>query len=288
MNMIDPVCKEFIKNLNVNCFVETGTDKGETVAITSRWFSELDTKFGQIKENISDGSRSYQTDSELISYPVFEKVESSRFKVHSVDLDEHSYKKAKEIFKSNENIHLHRGSSETFLQEFLAPEHHQTDNRYLFFLDAHWGKYWPLRAEIKTIAQLDIYLIVIDDFLVPGKSDVNKPHGEFGFDLYGGRILDWAYICDLFERTKVKVFHPKLPNRDRRGWVLITHGYKDDELHFLKELGLFEMDQDDEEHKKATKATLRTYLDLRNLLKTILPISLLRNLHRYYERKTFH
>lgn len=283
--MIDILCKDIVRGLGVNCFVETGTDKGETVAAVSRWFSEDCPDFGHIAEVRTDGSRSYHSWNEPIAYPVFAESRPCPYQIHSVDVDRTSYRRADANFSHNPNIHVYHDSSQEFLRRFLG--HPQADTRYLFFLDAHWGKYWPLRDEIRVIVRLPRFLIVVDDFFVPGKSDPAFPHGEFGFDIYRRRILHWGYIRDLFKDRRVRIFYPQAPNRDKRGWVLITGGYPDEDLVFLDQLPLFEMGPDDERHTGAVKPGWRTHLDGRNLLKGIVPISALRALHRIYERLTY-
>ena len=55
--------------------------------------------------------------------------------------------------------------------------------------------------------------------------------------------------------------------RDGRGWVLITHGYANNELEFLRSLGLFEMGQLDQGHISAIKGALLAHCDARNILK---------------------
>lgn len=284
--MIDSLCKDIVMHLNVNRIVETGTDKGETVAEASRWFAEMVPGFGSIVATVKTGSRSYHSWNEPIVYPVFAQARKVRYEIYSVDIDRYSYRKAAELFKSNPNIHLYHASSEEFLNSLLPEE--MSNHNYLFFLDAHWGKYWPLRAEIKAIRKLKRYLVVVDDFFVPGRSDPSSPHGPFGFDVHRGQILDWAYICDLFTDTRVKVFYPTRPNRDRRGWVLIAHGYREEKLSCLRSLALFEIDQFDAKHTTPVKMAWHSYWDRRNILKEVIPIPLLRSAHRAYEKVMKH
>jgi len=284
--VISDACKKLINELNIDRFIETGTDKGETVAIVSRWFSELYAGFGQVVDSFKDGSRSYSAKSAVISYPIFSNCASGQYEVHSVDVDEYSYSKAKNIFKSNSNVYLHHKSSEQFLKDYLKSEVEQKKaiKNYFFFLDAHWGEYWPLRDEIQVIRELDKFIIVVDDFMVPGKSDVSEPHGAFGFDIYKGRVLNWRYIHDLFDQTDVRIFYPSESNRDNRGWILITCGYMKDDLLFLSSLPLFEMEKNDSLHVEEVKPNLKTYMDGMNIIKKIIPVSMLRSMHRVYEK----
>ena len=284
--MIDILCKDIVQAFKINRIVETGTDKGETVAEVSRWLAEMDSDFGTIIAAVKTGARSYNSWNEPIAYPVFSQTKVSRCQIHSVEVDSTSYQTAKKNFQSNSNIYLYHSDSVKFLNSLLSAEmgRNPSDHRYLFFLDAHWGKYWPLRDELKVIRKLNKYLIVIDDFMVPGKSHPSRPRGAFGFDVYQGKILHWSYLCDVFTDTAVKIFYPNRPNRDRRGWVLITHGYSKNELGFLETLPLFEIDQSDEGHTTPVESTWRVYLDGKHIFKKIVPMPVLRSMHRLYEK----
>ncbi len=52
-------------------------------------------------------------------------------------------------------------------------------NNVLFWLDAHWGEYWPLVDETKIISSLHSFAVIVDDFEVPGKP-------SFHYDSYAG------------------------------------------------------------------------------------------------------
>ena len=285
--MIDPQCKEVLRRLGIRTLVETGTDMAETVAEVSRWFSAWDPAFGRITDTVETGARSYKAGSERILYPQFEEAGDSAYAIHSVDLDAHSYDAARELFESNPNIELHHKSSEAFLREFVEQtlESRGKDGVF-FFLDAHWGKYWPLRDELGQILRLERFVVCIDDFFVPGKSHPAKPHGDFGFDTYQGRVLDWGYVRDLFEDRRVKVAYPTRSNRDGRGWVLIFAGYSEDELASLDWREYFALEANDPVHCRPTKLHPLALLDSRNLVKRILPLGLLRSTVRLYQRLT--
>jgi hypothetical protein len=50
----------------------------------------------------------------------------------------------------------------------------------LFYLDAHWYDYWPLQDEVKTISKLSQFVILADDFKVPGKPQFENDNGGGG------------------------------------------------------------------------------------------------------------
>ena len=140
--LIDSRCKEVLRHLDVRHFVETGTDMGEMLVEVSRWFAEWDPEFGSVKESVATGARAYATGASRIAYPQFDSVGDSKYAMHSVDLDPHSYTNAKRLFESNFNISLYRESSEVFLGAYVQERLDSASNDgVFFFLDAHWGKY---------------------------------------------------------------------------------------------------------------------------------------------------
>lgn len=84
-----------------------------------------------------------------------------------------------------DNAVLLRGNSPAVLADLveLIP-----CERTLFFLDAHWGPYWPLRDEIAVIPR-GKGIIVVHDAQVPGRPDL-------GFDAYAGQPLNESYLHD--------------------------------------------------------------------------------------------
>lgn len=62
-----------------------------------------------------------------------------------------------------------------------------------FYLDAHWGDYWPLRDELKVIADSGVNCgaIIIHDFYVPG-----KPWQHY---IFNGQRLDLEYVKPLLD-----------------------------------------------------------------------------------------
>lgn len=286
--MIDPVCTSIVDGLGVKVFVETGTDMGETVAEVACWFAERDAAFGRIADFHEPGYKSYNPWNAPIRYPRFDQAGSSEFELHSVDVDAKSVAIARRLFESNPNIHIHEGSSEQWLRRFVDERKASGDERrVLFFLDAHWGAYWPLRDELQAIVELERFAVVIDDFMVPGKSDPKAPHGAFGFDLYKGRVLNWPYVRDCFAERDVGIYYPTAPNRDRRGWVLIVSGYSEEELQFLNNLPLFRVEADDPVHDLPAKPHPRAYLDWKNAVKTVVPLRLVRSMIRGYQTVRF-
>tara|TARA_Y100001968_G_C19328102_1_gene702839 strand:+ start:621 stop:860 length:240 start_codon:yes stop_codon:yes gene_type:complete len=73
--MLDEICKPIIKRAQINNFVETGLFLGETIALVSRWFSEMYPHFGKIvdyKDYCLVGPNPWNTS---ILYPQFNALE---------------------------------------------------------------------------------------------------------------------------------------------------------------------------------------------------------------------
>lgn len=81
------------------------------------------------------------------------------------------------------------------------------------YLDAHWGEDLPLWEEIEIILRQfpGEFVIMIDDFCVPGDSD-------YKYDDYGpGKALDLATFGELFSRFSLLPFFPSLSGAQETG-----------------------------------------------------------------------
>ncbi len=95
--------------------------------------------------------------------------------VYTIESNKEYYIESKKNLKKLNNIKLYLGSSPSVLEHMLP----SLKGRTLFFLDAHWGDYWPILDELKEIAKipnLSNSVIVIHDFYVP--------QSNLGFDSY--------------------------------------------------------------------------------------------------------
>jgi len=88
-----------------------------------------------------------------------------------------------------DNCQLIRGNSPIVLLDIM---HKLNVEKTLFFLDAHWGSYWPLLDEIDTISR-GKGILAIHDAQVPD-------HPEFGFDTWNGNALNYDYVKDALTR----------------------------------------------------------------------------------------
>lgn len=111
------------------------------------------------------------------------------FKIYTYEINRNNTIIAATICKDNSNICVRNISSVEGLNEDVLPN----KSNVLFFLDAHWGNYWPLKDELKVIASKGIYpVIIVHDFFVPNKSGGAK----FKFDTYKGQPLNLNFIKD--------------------------------------------------------------------------------------------
>jgi hypothetical protein len=118
-------------------------------------------------------------------------------------------------------VALHLGSSEMVLSELLPT---LTDKRILFYLDAHWGKFWPLLDELVEIGKThrDNCIIVIDDIKVPGRPDIL-------YDAFEGHESSLAYVLDNLNLVFTDyTYHYIIPKdiRSRAKFVAIPKTWK--------------------------------------------------------------
>ncbi len=112
--------------------------------------------------------------------------------VHTIDISPEYYYKARQTLSNFTNIHFHLGSSEKILSGILPT---LQDRFILFYLDAHWNEYWPLRDELEIIARTHANhcIVVIDDIKVPDRSDI-------AYDFYGPHECSYEYVKDKIEK----------------------------------------------------------------------------------------
>ena len=128
--------RSLVEQHGVTAVVETGTSTGETSAFLAR----LDP-----------------------SLPVY-----------SCEIQPDTFKRAATRLARFPNVKAFQSSSPAFLKSLLATG--ACGELPLFWLDAHWFAYWPLRDELSIITNnLEKAILMIDDFQVPGKP-------QFGFD----------------------------------------------------------------------------------------------------------
>jgi hypothetical protein len=136
-----------------------------------RIVKKLQAEFG-LRNFVETGT--YDGETTVAMSLLFEKV----FTCDVID-----WKRRPEMYFAD-NVIYETKSSPDFLRAHL-PEIRQ---KSLFFLDAHWGAYWPLRDELSIIfSQCEKPVIVIDDF--------DAGHG-LGFDQYEERKLDLNYVAE--------------------------------------------------------------------------------------------
>jgi predicted O-methyltransferase YrrM len=116
--------------------------------------------------------------------------------VHTIEISNDYYQIATESLKYCPNVHCHFGSSEKVLHEILPD---LKEKKVLFYLDAHWNEYWPLLKELEEISQThrDHCIIVIDDFKVPGRRDIDYDH-------YGSNECSYFYIKQKLNQIYTK------------------------------------------------------------------------------------
>ena len=114
---------------------------------------------------------------------------ASKAPTHSIEIDPERFKIASKLADSNDELVLHLGTSPDVLSRLIPGLAWPV----LFYLDAHCGEYWPLLDELREISALPEAIVVIHDFVVPGRN--------FGFDRYDGKRLDLEFIRPVMDEN---------------------------------------------------------------------------------------
>lgn len=121
-------------------------------------------------------------------------------KVDTIEINKEYFNISKINLSDKKNVTQYNGDSPKILNTIINEK-----ENLLFFLDAHWEKYWPLKDELKVISDKKIKpVICIHDFFVPGgnilrKGDSfvllkNKTGSKFGYDEYENQPLTFDLI----------------------------------------------------------------------------------------------
>lgn len=143
--------------------------------------------------------------------------------VISCELHPRRFGYARHRLRRQGHIQLHQANSVDLLQHLVSAEGLPENPRArptLFYLDAHWNDYLPLRDELRLVfGGFPRAVVLIDDFQVPGDSG-------YGYDDYGpGKALTLEYLRSA-QTPPLTVFFPSVASRHetgrRRGCVVVT------------------------------------------------------------------
>jgi hypothetical protein len=132
--------ENLILNYGINCFVETGTHLAHTTEDMALCFPHLS--------------------------------------MFTCEIDDNYFIQSEKKLKPYSNVTISKESSEKFINVLINNKFLQ--DTPLFFLDAHWNDYWPLKDEVQLISQLKRFVILIDDFLVPNQPQFETSPGGGG------------------------------------------------------------------------------------------------------------
>jgi hypothetical protein len=85
--------------------------------------------------------------------------------VFTCEINEAYFKNASKKLKNFKNVKASNESSEKFITRLVSEG--VLGKLPMFFLDAHWHDYWPLKDEVTIIGTLPAFILMIDDFRVP-------------------------------------------------------------------------------------------------------------------------
>jgi hypothetical protein len=94
--------------------------------------------------------------------------------------------------------------------------------RTLYYLDAHWEEYWPLKDEIKNI---EAGIICVGDF--------NIGNSLYGYDHYGGIVCDAELIRSTGFTGKI---YTNNPHCDKHPFPILQNGRLGGRAYFCKNI----------------------------------------------------
>ena len=92
--------------------------------------------------------------------------------IFTCELDKLSFWESRWLLKKFKNVFCFNKSSPDFLKDIVS----RIGDLPLFFLDAHWNDYNPLKDELKIISNLKKAIIIIDDMNTIKLDEKNKYH----------------------------------------------------------------------------------------------------------------
>jgi hypothetical protein len=139
--------------------------------------------------------------------------------VETVEAHPRYYSFAKARLRRYENVRIYFESSVSFLKNRIRRTK-KNEIAGLFYLDAHWEHYLPLREELELIfGYYKNAVVLIDDF------NVHDDPG-YGFDNYGpDKTLNFEHLKEC-KMPPLFAFYPSTPSQEetgmKRGWTVIT------------------------------------------------------------------
>lgn len=172
--MVNVIAKDILEIFKINQFVETGIYLGTQIKFVSDWLIEM-----------------YGDD----------------YKMLEIDLNGEFVENAKKTYKNNKNIDIFEGCSSVWLKKMVDSQLFDK-KRTMFFLDAHWNEYIPLRDELTSLLKLkNKPIIAIDDFYNPFDSGNFSPGN--GFWMNSNLPCGTEYIRDLLGDRVDVIVHAK-------------------------------------------------------------------------------
>lgn len=145
--------KELVKQYGVKTVVETGTYKADST-IQMAEIADNTVSIEIVSEHFTDAVDRFLRE----GYDCQGRIEEGRV-----------------VFRRGKSgVTLLYGSSPEVIRRIIE----ELEEPILFYLDAHWLAYWPLKDEIRSIKPKPNSVIIIHDVRVSGK--------DFGYDTWAG------------------------------------------------------------------------------------------------------
>jgi hypothetical protein len=138
------------------------------------------------------------------------------------------FKFAKKRLQNYKNVYLFNESSEAVIAKL-----NQKFQMTLYYLDAHWNDYWPLKDEIKNI---DKGLICVSDFYNPYQELTNLDV-EYGYDTYQNISCDVNLLNGVIQ-DKTKIYTNNVLDLDVYEYPCLQRQRRTGRAYFNKNINL--------------------------------------------------
>lgn len=167
--------KQLVKEFGIKTVVETGTYKGDSTVEIAKL----------VPNTVSI---------EIVP----ERFESTKKRFVAEGYEPVGVAKNKSwLIKDKREVTLYCGNSPEVIRRII----NRLNEPILFYLDAHWRKYWPLKDEIRAIKPRPKSLIIVHDCRVPGK--------DFFYDIWLSGANEYETIKDdlAYVNPNYKIFY---------------------------------------------------------------------------------
>ncbi|MBI3589604.1 MAG: hypothetical protein HY093_04315 [Candidatus Liptonbacteria bacterium] len=151
------------------------------------------------------------------------KLASTRMPIYTCEISGPYFRESRWRLHKAPGVIIQQLSSPVFVNRLVKQK--ALGERPFFFLDAHSGGNVPLQEELRALSSLQQAIVIIDDFVVPERSDFG--HDVYEYALGKVRSYDLEFISPaLNAQHDYQVFFPQYTAQEAFGNNFINDGLR--------------------------------------------------------------